>query len=457
MPPHPLTVALLRSQVANVVIGTIFVFVASAACLIAVIRRRGEFRILIWFGLFIGMYGARLLAFAARALGLAPQSLLDSLIAFVDWLLVVPAWLFWLELSIGALRRFVLWVTVLGAVIGILGLGAFYTTGTSQRLLRYNAFLAVCMLLVLGVVVEVPALSRKFLVIQSRVLVVVVPAVAAVALYINLSWFLGYRPAIYLEPPAFMLWVVAIGYVAAERVFANEHRLLLIESELETARQIQFSILPSRAPTVKNVRIAASYDPMSAVAGDFYQFIPVDVHRVGMLLADVSGHGVPAALISSMIKVATQSVAMFADDPAHVLRGLNRILSTELKGQLTSAAYLWIDTENHTARYSAAGHPPLLCWRSARGTGTHREQRPFVRRQRRLRVSRLRFDGCVWRPLPDLYRWAGRARKCSRRILRRPATRIGSPPESFFARSRAAAAIAFRTEEVAAASRQPTG
>lgn len=68
-----------------------------------------------------------------------------------------------------------------------------------------------------------------------------------------------------------------------------------------------------------------------------------------------------------MIKVAMQSVAVFAHDPARVLGGLNRILSTELPGQLTSAAYLWIDAENHQVRYSAAGHPPLLCWRDACG------------------------------------------------------------------------------------------
>jgi sigma-B regulation protein RsbU (phosphoserine phosphatase) len=66
-----------------------------------------------------------------------------------------------------------------------------------------------------------------------------------------------------------------------------------------------------------------------------------------------------------MIKVAMQSVVVHAHDPAQVLGGLNRILSTELRGQLTSAAYLWIDTENHSARYSAAGHPPLLCWKDA--------------------------------------------------------------------------------------------
>jgi serine phosphatase RsbU (regulator of sigma subunit) len=106
---------------------------------------------------------------------------------------------------------------------------------------------------------------------------------------------------------------------------------------------------------------------MTAVAGDFYQFIQTDDDHLGILVADVSGHGVPAALISSMIKVAMQSVAGFADDPGRLLGGLNRILSREASGHILSAAYLWIDTQKHSARYSAAGHPPLLCWRSGSG------------------------------------------------------------------------------------------
>jgi sigma-B regulation protein RsbU (phosphoserine phosphatase) len=158
-----------------------------------------------------------------------------------------------------------------------------------------------------------------------------------------------------------------LGYVAVQRTFENERRLLTIENELETARQIQFSILPQSTPVIARLRIAAAYQPMSAVAGDFYQFIPVDPHRLGVLVADITGHGVPAALISSMIKVAMQSVVRFAHDPGEVLRGLNGILSPELRGQLISAAYLWIDTESCCARYSAAGHPPLLYWRSAPG------------------------------------------------------------------------------------------
>jgi serine phosphatase RsbU (regulator of sigma subunit) len=106
---------------------------------------------------------------------------------------------------------------------------------------------------------------------------------------------------------------------------------------------------------------------MMAVAGDFYEFLPVDQHRAGFLIADVSGHGVPAALIASMIKIAVQSVATWANDPGELLRRLGNILAVQLRGQFVSAAYLWIDTETCTARYSAAGHPPLLCWRPAAG------------------------------------------------------------------------------------------
>ena len=105
---------------------------------------------------------------------------------------------------------------------------------------------------------------------------------------------------------------------------------------------------------------------MTAVAGDFYEFIAIDQTRVGVLVADVSGHGVPAALIASMIKVATQFVVPFADDPQQVLRELNRILSAQSPGHFVTAAYLWFDVENHRAQYSAAGTPPLLRWRDGK-------------------------------------------------------------------------------------------
>jgi phosphoserine phosphatase RsbU/P len=147
---------------------------------------------------------------------------------------------------------------------------------------------------------------------------------------------------------------------------ASEHRLQVIEDELNVARELQFSILPAAVPEVSSLRIAVAYRPMTAVAGDFYEFIPVDGKRAGFLVADVTGHGVPAALIASMIKVAMQSVMTSADEPREVLRGLNRILYGLLRDRLVSAAYLWLDTGNCKALYSAAGHPPLLRWREGK-------------------------------------------------------------------------------------------
>ena len=186
-------------------------------------------------------------------------------------------------------------------------------------------------------------------------------------LYTNLGTVLHYRPLPLVDWLGFAVLLFSLGYVALEIVFTNERRLLSIEAELETARQIQSSILPAGVPELENLRIAASYYPMTAVAGDFYQFVQSDNNHLGILVADVSGHGIPAALISSMIKVAMKSVAVFAHDPAQVLGGLNRILSSEAHGQFASAAYVWIDTEIGNALYSAAGHPPLLCWRNTTG------------------------------------------------------------------------------------------
>jgi phosphoserine phosphatase RsbU/P len=231
----------------------------------------------------------------------------------------------------------------------------------------YNHLLAVLAMLVLLPVVLVPRLSKFLVIPNHRVLTVATLIFASEVLYTNLASVLQYRVLPVVASLGFGALLFSLGYVALEIISTNERRLLSIEAELETARQIQSSILPATVPEMENLRIAASYHPMTAVAGDFYQFIPIDKNHLGILVADVSGHGVPAALISSMIKVAMQSVAAHAHDPAQVLGGLNRILSSEARGQFASAAYLWIDTEHRHALYSAAGHPPLLCWRNACG------------------------------------------------------------------------------------------
>ncbi len=163
----------------------------------------------------------------------------------------------------------------------------------------------------------------------------------------------------------FLVFVACLGYVSARRTFANEERLLAINKELEIARRIQASTLPQNVPALTGLEIAARYVPMSAVAGDFYDFLSVDEKRVGVLVADVTGHGVPAALIASRLKVAFAGQAAHAHDPARVLTGLNRALSGKFEEHFVTAAYLFVDLEKNLLRYSAAGHPPLLlAWRA---------------------------------------------------------------------------------------------
>jgi phosphoserine phosphatase RsbU/P len=171
----------------------------------------------------------------------------------------------------------------------------------------------------------------------------------------------------------FALFLLSIGYTGVEIMVTDERRLLSLDDELAIARQLQFSILPEGTPQIEGLEIAAAYKPMSAVAGDFYEFMVADRRHVGFLIADVSGHGVPAALIASMIKVAMQAANGRVSDPAQVLRSAGSILNKNVRGQLVSAAYLWLDMETHTATYSAAGHPPLVRWRKRDGTFTRIE------------------------------------------------------------------------------------
>jgi serine phosphatase RsbU (regulator of sigma subunit) len=139
-------------------------------------------------------------------------------------------------------------------------------------------------------------------------------------------------------------------------------QLLAIQKELETARQIQQSILPESVPQIAGLDIAARYIPMAAVAGDYYDFIVLDNKRVGILVADVSGHGMPAALIASMLKIALAAQVDHAADPARVLQGLNQALCGKFRHHYVTAAYAFVDMEKSTLTYAAAGHPPLLLW-----------------------------------------------------------------------------------------------
>jgi phosphoserine phosphatase RsbU/P len=324
----------------------------------------------VWWGIFSGMFGLQILGQTSTILTVLPHSL-NSAVPYLNtavrYLLLISALFAWRELSLGKLRFLVQLEICAGLAIAVVGIGTFVLGGPADKWIFYNNLLAVVAMLVLLAVVLVPKFSKFLVILNHRVLAAGTLIFALEVLYTNLGTVLNYRSLPLVDSLGFAVFLFSLGYVALEIVFSNERRLLSIETELETARQIQSSILPTSVPELEKLRIAAWYQPMTAVAGDFYQFVRPDNNHLGVLVADVSGHGIPAALISSMIKVAIQSVAVDAHDPAQVLGGLNRILWSEARGQFVSAAYVWIDIENRNALYSAAGHPPLLCWRNAKG------------------------------------------------------------------------------------------
>ena len=147
-------------------------------------------------------------------------------------------------------------------------------------------------------------------------------------------------------------------------------QLVEINTELEMARQIQLSILPSSTPKIAGLDIVARYIPMTSVAGDFYDFIVVDDSHLGILIADVSGHGLPAALIASMLQVALTAQARHASEPGKVLAGLNQALCGKFQHNFVTAAYVYLDLEKKIMKYGGAGHPPLLLWRKSTGSAS---------------------------------------------------------------------------------------
>ena len=197
--------------------------------------------------------------------------------------------------------------------------------------------------------------DRDSLVVRGGLICFVVPAV-----FDNLS------PIPRIEPYGFAILLACLGYVAARRTLQRDKELGEIQQELDLARRIQLSILPDSFPVSQSFRVAAKYVPMTSVAGDLYDFLLADDQHAGLLIADVSGHGVPAALIASMVKMAAISQKAQADHPAALLAGMNSALCGNTQGQYVTAAYVYLDAHARELHYSAAGHPAMFLLRSGR-------------------------------------------------------------------------------------------
>jgi sigma-B regulation protein RsbU (phosphoserine phosphatase) len=337
------------------ILGAAFTTVAVISIGICVIRRRFD-PMLVWLAIFAHLYGQRLWL-NAEILGLTlPDSeWFHRFRAVVNLLVPVPGFIFFY-------------------VAGLLGNGGkriatacsvvflFMAAGT-LILGPLRAFDVLNAAIVIGVfwILIARSLGNKskdhdFAVVRAGVL-----CFGFLALWDNIvaKHWLPYS----IEPYGFAILLACLGYVAARRTLARDLKLGEIQNELELARRIQFSILPKAFPPSNAFRVAARYVPMTSVAGDLYDFLIADDLHAGLLIADVSGHGVPAALIASMVKMAATSQRANADHPAQLMAGMNAALCGNTQGQFVTAAYVYLDASRRELRYAAAGHPAMLILR----------------------------------------------------------------------------------------------
>ena len=128
----------------------------------------------------------------------------------------------------------------------------------------------------------------------------------------------------------------------------------MMNAELDLAKKIQQKLIPRAAPV--NF-ISCFYKPMEKVGGDFYEFFKFrDPNQVGIFISDVSGHGVPAAFITSMIKTIILQSGSRRNDPAELFHYLNDLLLNQTAGNFITAIYAIINTKSKKVIYSNAGH-----------------------------------------------------------------------------------------------------
>jgi phosphoserine phosphatase RsbU/P len=143
-----------------------------------------------------------------------------------------------------------------------------------------------------------------------------------------------------------------------------------VDYELKTIAEIQKSLLPQTEPRVPGLDVAVHYQTAKRAGGDYYDFFPLPDGKLGVLIADASGHGAPAAVLMAVAHTITHSRAEPSDKPGELLTHINAHLAkryTRQTGSFVTAFYAVFDPANGTVSYASAGHtPPRL--RRADGT-----------------------------------------------------------------------------------------
>jgi sigma-B regulation protein RsbU (phosphoserine phosphatase) len=360
-PIPPELLAQLRGDLVPLFVAAITLTAGAVSVILAVARRPWD-RALLSFGVTGGLYGIRLL-FSLHTAGVlfgmdeAPRRLG---VAAISYCILVPFLDFLSRLAPARWRTTLRRLVAVDLVCALAGLAFLAWRRDPWALNAFFSWLSLLNVALVLLALLRPGAPPSW---ELRRLRAAFRIVAFFILCENLRAFGILAWPQFAEGLGLLVFLGGLGSIAARQFFAGQSRLAALWQELDTARLIQSSLLPAELPRLPGLDLAVRYVPAAEVAGDLYDFLPAAGNRLGVLVADVSGHGVPAALVASMVKIAVAAQAAHAAAPGKVLTGMSDIFHRRLRSQFITATYLCLDLDAGSLRWASAGHPPPLLLR----------------------------------------------------------------------------------------------
>lgn len=149
----------------------------------------------------------------------------------------------------------------------------------------------------------------------------------------------------------------------SETLDAVEQKML--EHELAIAEELQANLLPRKVPHVPGFELNAYYRPSREVGGDYYDFIAIDEDHLGIVVADVSGKGIPGSIVMTETRALMKSEGVRTLSPAEALTRVNRVLYNDIKrGMFVTMFYMVLSIRKGVIIVTSAGHNPMVLWRA---------------------------------------------------------------------------------------------
>lgn len=361
---------IILSDIANIIIASIAFFIGFFSLTIFIINRKQ------WQYFYFGFFALLLNLYILNYTSIR-DLLLDTPLLWICLWLLSSVWSTTMFIGftkvffnyqkksiLGILFVFNTYYAIFETIVILAGIGELYFTGNmyaSKYILgvRYifQYLLIVDVIIIISVMInQFKAGNKEAGILLAGLIVLCITVLHSVVVAIG---YLTYDFRSYIHWGLFFL-LLSLSFILIRQYTLLQTSIALSKADMNTARRIQQSIIPAIPPLHQNLRISSLYIPAEIVGGDFFDYIIISQHEIGIFIADITGHGVSAALIASMCKIAFHSSSKLCSNPSALLENINVILADKTAGQLLSALYVYINTSNNTLIAASAGHPRCI-------------------------------------------------------------------------------------------------